>query len=93
MRRGVIAVLLLLASCADPGPPAPIPPPMAESVPLPPVSPVPLAWQPGFWDWTGSSYVWVPGQYVDAKTLSGVWMASYWEQTASGWVWRRAHWR
>ena len=47
------------------GPPAPMPPPMAETMPRPPVSPVPLIWQPGHWDWTGSSYVWAPGQYVD----------------------------
>ena len=51
-----------------------------------------LVWQPGHWDWTGSSYVWTPGQYVEAANHSGNWMPSYWEKTRSGWVWRAAHW-
>jgi WXXGXW repeat (2 copies) len=93
MKHGLIAALLLLASCARGGaPPAPIPPPQPEMVPKPPVSAVPLTWQPGHWDWTGSSYVWVPGQYVDAAGHGGSWMPAWWEDTASGWVWHPAHW-
>ena len=89
----IVALLILgLAACAGGTPPAPIPPPMAETVPLPPVSPVPLVWQPAHWDWTGSAYVWTPGQYVDTTGHSGTWMQGWWERTDSGWVWHPAHW-
>jgi len=53
---------------------------------------VPLTWQPGHWDWTGSSYVWAPGQYVDLGGRPGNWQPPYWEQIAGGWVWRPGHW-
>ncbi len=87
-----VLILLLLVGCATATPPAPIPPPMAETIPKPPVSAVPLTWQPGHWDWNGSSYAWTPGQYVDRSGRSGEWMPPYWEKTPSGWVWRPAHW-
>ncbi|HET7882833.1 MAG TPA: hypothetical protein VFL55_18260 [Acetobacteraceae bacterium] len=93
MKFRALAILLLLGACvAASGPPAPIPPPMAESVPNPPVSPVPLTWQPGHWNWTGSSFVWVPGQYVDLGGRPGNWMPPFWQQTNGGWVWQQGHW-
>ena len=93
MRAGIAGfVLLALAACASSGPPAPVPAPLAEVLPKPPVSPVPLMWQPGHWDWTGSSYVWAPGQYVEAAGHGSNWMPGWWEKTDSGWVWRPAHW-
>ena len=72
MNRRIVAGLLfgsalILAGCVQLSPPAPIPPPMAEAIPNPPVSPVPLMWQPGHWDWTGNSFVWTPGQYVAVR--------------------------
>ncbi|HET6194507.1 MAG TPA: hypothetical protein VFE12_02085 [Acetobacteraceae bacterium] len=92
MKCRILAILLLLGACAVGGPPAAIPPPMAETIPRPPVSPVPLTWQPGHWDWTGSSFVWVPGQYVDLGAKGGTWMQPFWQQTGSGWVWQQGHW-
>ena len=91
MRYLAIVVLFLLAACAGQEP-APVPPPMAETIPKPPVSAVPLMWQPGHWDWSGSAFVWAPGQYVDAAGHSGTWMPGWWEKTDSGWVWRAGHW-
>ena len=88
----LLGVLFGVIGCAVDVPPSPIPPPMAEAVPKPPVSPVPLMWQPGHWDWMGSSYVWTPGQYVDAAGHSASWMVGWWERTGAGWVWRPAHW-
>ena len=85
MKCSAAAVLLLLAGCATVGPPAPVPPPMAETIPKPPVSPVPLTWQPGYWNWTGSSFAWVPGQYVDLGGRGGTWMPAYWQNTGAGW--------
>jgi WXXGXW repeat (2 copies) len=96
MKRNAIATTLLgaliLAGCAGDNPPAPVPAPMAESIPKPPVSPTPMIWQAGHWDWTGSAYVWVPGQFVAAEGHGNLWMPGYWEKTVSGWVWHAAHW-
>jgi hypothetical protein len=96
MNRRIVAGLLfgsalMLAGCIPP-PPAPIPPPMAEVIPNPPVSSVPLMWQPGHWDWTGNSFVWAPGQYVQSAGHGGTWMPGWWQQTGAGWVWQPAHW-
>jgi WXXGXW repeat (2 copies) len=91
MKHRAVAALLVVAACAS-GPPAPVPAPMAETIPKPPVSAVALIWQPGHWDWSGHSFVWVPGQYVDAAGHSGNWMPGFWEKTDSGWVWHPAHW-
>jgi hypothetical protein len=94
--RTIAAALLgaawILVSCAADNPPPPVPPPMAETIPKPPVSPVPLNWQPGHWDWTGSAYVWVPGQYVSTEGHSNQWLPGFWERTQSGWAWHPAHW-
>jgi hypothetical protein len=97
MKRRVFAAALfgatmLLAGCVSDNPPAPIPAPMAESIPRPPVSARPLIWQPGHWDWTGSAYVWIPGQYVAAESHGNHWMTGYWEKAGAGWVWQPAHW-
>jgi WXXGXW repeat (2 copies) len=87
-----LGAVLIFAGCATNGPPAPIPAPMAESIPKPPVSATPLIWQTGHWDWTGNAYVWVPGQYVTAEGHSNIWNPAFWEKTAAGWVWHPAHW-
>ena len=93
LRPLLFGAALALAACAtSDAPPAPIPPPLAEAMPNPPVSPVPEMWQPGHWDWTGSAYVWVPGQYVEATGHGGTWMPGWWEKTDSGWVWHSGHW-
>jgi hypothetical protein len=65
---------------------------MAEVIPRPPVSVAPLIWQPGHWNWTGNSFVWIPGQYVDRTGIGGTWVSEMWERTAAGWVWRPGHW-
>jgi hypothetical protein len=98
MKHPAIAATLvcaawILAGCV-PQPPTPAPPPapITETIPLPPVSAVPLVWQPGYWDWTGSSYVWTPGLFVTREGHGQLWMPGFWDRTASGWVWRPAHW-
>jgi WXXGXW repeat (2 copies) len=98
MKHPTIAALWLgtvwiLAGCAAENPPPPAPlPPMTETIPKPPVTATPLIWQPGHWDWTGSSYVWTPGDYVPRGGHGELWMPGYWEKTASGWVWHPARW-
>jgi hypothetical protein len=89
------AVGLALSACAVQAPvayPAPPPPPLAETVPLPPVSAEPLVWQPGHYDWNGSSYVWVAGTYVPRDGHGTLYQPGYWAPSPNGFVWVAAHW-
>jgi hypothetical protein len=92
-----IWVLAVLAGCAqqppgDGNPYPPVPAPLAETIPKPPVTAEPLQWQPGHWDWNGSGYVWAAGQYVPAAGHGSLWMNGWWSKSDAGWSWRPAHW-
>jgi WXXGXW repeat (2 copies) len=85
---------LLLGACTQTtvAPYPPVPPPVAENVPLPPVSATPLIWQPGHYDWTGTSYAWSPGRWVDRAGHGTLWQDGYWAQTSGGYAWVPPHW-
>jgi hypothetical protein len=94
---GALAALGLLAGCASnsgPGsnPYPPVPAPLAETMPKPPVTGQELVWQPGHWDWNGTGYVWQPGQYVPAAGHGRLWQPGWWAHTPSGWQWQPPHW-
>jgi hypothetical protein len=94
-----LALLLattVLAGCIErqvgSNPYPPVPNPLAETIPKPPVTAEPLMWQPGHWDWNGSGYVWAPGQYVPAAGHGSLWMNGWWSRAQSGWTWQAPHW-
>ncbi len=99
-KRTLVVALLgasLLAGCATTtttaaNPFPPVPPPIAETIPKPPVSADTLLWQPGHWDWNGGGYVLQQGEYVPAAGHGALFQPGYWEQTPSGWLWVKAHW-
>jgi hypothetical protein len=68
------------------------PAPEAETIPPPPSSVV--YWQPGRWNWTGASWAWIPGQYVQRPQPQAVWQPGHWQQAANGagWQWIDGHW-
>ncbi|HUN44717.1 MAG TPA: YXWGXW repeat-containing protein [Acetobacteraceae bacterium] len=87
----------LLAGCASQTttsslPFPPVPAPLQETIPKPPVSGDALLWQPGHWNWNGNGYVWQPGEYVPAAGHGNLFQTGYWEQTPTGWRWMPAHW-
>jgi len=87
----------LLAGCANQTassslPFPPVPPPMQETIPKPPVTGEALLWQPGHWNWNGNGYAWQPGEYVPAAGHGNLFQTGYWEQTPTGWRWVPAHW-
>jgi hypothetical protein len=95
--RSITAALIgaawILAGCTTINPPVPVPAPMAETMPKPPVSAEPLIWQPGHWDWTGSGYAWTPGVFVPSAGHGNLWMPGYWAQAPDGsWAWQPPHW-
>lgn len=82
-----------LAGCVPaPKPHPPIPPIRAEQVPVPPRSSVVLIWQPGHYDWTGSGYAWVPGEWVDRAGHGTLWQDGYWQDTPQTSAWIAGHW-
>ena len=101
MRRppalAALLLTLLIAGCATETTSTrssypPIPEPIQETMPKPPVTAEPLMWQPGYWEWNGKGYVWRQGQYVPATGHGNLWMPGYWQQGPAGWSWVPAHW-
>jgi hypothetical protein len=66
------------------------PPPRVETVPPPPSATV--AWRAGYWSWSGTTYVWVPGAYVARPEAQLAWVPGQWIQQSNGWVWVEGHW-
>jgi hypothetical protein len=52
-----------------------------------------MRWHPGHWEWNGSQYVWLEGQWVAAPSGGADWVPGHWVQRANGWVWIEGHWR
>jgi len=74
------------------------PPPQTETIPAPPTTAtVTTYWQPGHWNWNGSSWVWVDGSYmqrVQQPDSAAVWVPGQWNQQAGGgYVWVTGHWQ
>ena len=83
----------LLAGCVLPPQTFPQAPPLpAEVVPLPPVSDVPLLWHPGDWLFTGGSYNYVPGHYIQAAGHSHQWVFAHWGAADGVPTWVPGHW-
>ena len=93
MRRVAFAVLfLLLDACAPVVGHPPLPPMQAEEIPLPPTSRVEVIWRPGYYDWNGTEYVWVPGEWVERAGHGTTWQDGYWNGAPPNSVWVPAHW-
>lgn len=88
-----ILCILALQGCGSstPGHP-PVPPVPAENVPAPPEPRVALIWRPGHYDWDGTSYVWIPGEWVERAGHGTLWQDGYWQRTGGTEVWVPAHW-
>ncbi len=75
--------------------PAAPPPIRAEVVPPPPAGEsTRVIWQQGHWAWTGTSWVWIAGQYVTPPAAKVVWDPGHWVQQSDGtWRWVDGQWR
>jgi WXXGXW repeat (2 copies) len=51
------------------------------------------AWTTGYWRWTGTDYVWVPGSWIVRPRPAAVWVAGHWIRRPGGWVWIAGHWQ
>jgi YXWGXW repeat-containing protein len=50
-------------------------------------------WTRGYWRWTGTDYVWVPGSWVTRPRSTAVWVEGQWIRRPGGWVWVAGHWQ
>ena len=58
------------------------------------VSPGPVyVWTSGYWRWSGSNYLWVPGSWVMPPRPGVVWVIGHWSRRSRGWVWIPGHWQ
>jgi len=58
------------------------------------VAPAPgYAWTRGYWRWTGTTYVWVPGTWIVRPRPAAVWVEGHWVPRYNGWVWVAGHWQ
>ncbi len=89
---GMTAVLLALAGCAPAGLPyPPVPAPLSEIVTRPPLPSYNLIWRPGHWTWTGSTYNWEPGEWVDRGGHGNLWQDGYWTLSNGSYAWVPGH--
>ena len=88
------SLLLALLGARAPLPPdhPPVPPLRAEQVPVPPRSSVTLIWRPGHYEWTGSGYNWIPGEWIDRAGRNALWQDGYWRQAGGRSVWVPGGW-
>lgn len=87
---GMLAMTGCVAAPVQPYPP--VPPPIAEIVPKPPVSERPMIWQPGHWDWSGNGYSWRQGEWVPREGHGSLWQDGSWTFGNGGWFWVPGHW-
>lgn len=88
-----LVIALGLAACATGTLPfPPVPPPQAETRPLPPISAQALVWRPGDWQWTGSGYTWQPGTYESAAGHGSNWLPGHWEGAGGQYAWVPGRW-
>jgi len=74
------------------------PAPLTETVPtVPATATVTTYWQPGHWNWTGATWQWVDGAYmqrVQQPTVTAVWVQGQLVVQADGsYAWVAGHWQ
>lgn len=68
------------------------PPPAAQVEVAPPSPGAGYAWEPGYWGWSGTAYVWYPGRYDVRPAGATVWIPAAWVARRGRWVFRPGHW-
>lgn len=47
----------------------------------------------GEWSWSGSTWVWIPGRWVNPPYRGAIWVDTYWVRGPHGWYRVAGHWR
>jgi hypothetical protein len=73
--------------------PAPPPPPRGEVILPPPGPREAFVWAPGHYEWSGRSYFWVTGHYIERPEPGLIWEPGRWIDRHGRWEWIGGHWR
>lgn len=68
------------------------PPPEIPAYTVPPAPRPNYMWTPGYWNWNGSSYYWVPGAWVAPPSMGMYWTPGYWGWNNGGYQWSQGYW-
>ena len=102
-----VAALSVLTACAGYGGPyrhyGPPPagtvyittaPPPPRSVIIPPRPTSLSVWISGYWNWTGTDFVWVDGHWDRSPPRAGaLWVPDQWVKTNRGWYRKPGRWK
>ena len=55
-------------------------------------NPMQEVWRPGYWNFDGAEFVWIPGHFLPRPDPTAVWMPDRWEERTFGWVFVPGHW-
>jgi hypothetical protein len=72
---------------------APTAPPALPDETIPPPPSATMAWVAGHWSWSGQSWVWVAGHYLEQPAPRSVWVPGHWVQRPEGWLWVEGKWQ
>jgi hypothetical protein len=67
-----------------------------ETIPPPPAGPAGyFEWDPGHWHWTGQTYTWIRGAYVERPYRGSTWVPGDWNDHDHDnvWIYTPGHWR
>ena len=68
------------------------PPPRTEAIAPPPSET--QAWVSGYWSFSDSRWVWMPGHWEVRPRAGAVWVPGHWDQSpdGKGWIWTSGYW-
>jgi hypothetical protein len=97
---GIVASLLALGALAAPLASAAdevrifveTAPPAAKVSVAPSPARVGYVWSPGYWNWSGSAYVWTEGTWIAVAEPTKKWIAPTWTQEGNKWYFTAGHW-
>jgi hypothetical protein len=68
-------------------------PPPPRTVIIPPRPTSLSVWISGYWNWTGTDFVWIDGHWDRSPPRAGaVWVPDQWVKTNKGWYRRPGRW-
>jgi hypothetical protein len=100
----VLGSSILLAACMPPPPPVyvlqappgevqvPSAPPEPREEVAPPQPDPSAVWQDGYWNWTGSEYAWVPGDWAEPPQPDYVFVGPAYGYFGGSWSYRPGFW-
>jgi hypothetical protein len=68
------------------------PPPRVEAIPPPPSAS--HVWTQGYWVFSNSQWIWMPGHWEARPRANSIWVPGNWEVSPDGrsWVWTPGYW-